>query len=45
MSADERILYRLHCCADGAPSWADASRYSDSTIADVGTGRHRIDAE
>ena len=41
MSDDERALYKLHCCADGVPKWADASRVTELKLADVASGLGR----
>lgn len=38
MSADERLLYDLCCCADGVPKWGDVNRVTDATLADLSSG-------
>ena len=41
MSAEERILYALHGCADGVPKWADTHRATALTLADLDLGLSR----
>lgn len=38
MSAEERILYALHGCADGVPRWADSHRATALTLKDLDQG-------
>jgi SWI/SNF-related matrix-associated actin-dependent regulator of chromatin subfamily A3 len=41
MSRDEQMVYGLHACADGVPTWADESRTTTCTLKDLNKGRTR----